>query len=46
LIKDSNKAAGEDENRYKIRNKKDVDYFWKSRQNKDENGNNTLHMVF
>ena len=32
--------------RYKIENDKDSDYYWKSRQSKDNSGNNAFHHCF
>ena len=32
--------------RYKIENDKDIDYYWKSRQSKDNCGNNAFHHCF
>ena len=53
MIKDTRKGINnllpEDQKvpvKYKIKNFLDLDYYWKSRQSKDEVGNNTCHIVF
>ena len=45
LIKDS-KASTAKERKYQMENLKDEEYYWKSRQGKDEVGNNTCHLVY
>jgi hypothetical protein len=54
LIKDTRKGINNhitDESKkyhikYKINNFIMTDYYWKSREGKDENGNNTCHLAF
>jgi hypothetical protein len=53
MVKDTRKGINiglPDDKKYPVKFKIDdymnLDYYWKSRQNKDQVGNNTLHLVF
>lgn len=45
-IKDPNGQLEPSSQKYKIQNPKDVEYYWKSRANKDRQGNNPCHYAF